>query len=138
MKKVLRSFFAIKLSILLTVSCSLTTSHGKYHFKKASQDGHYVVTLKSNNHPPPMKRIHSWTVTILNRQNKATDAQIDVYGGMPSHRHDFPTSPRITKNLGNGQYLVDGIKFTMPGHWQIRFTIIEENKRDFVAFDIQL
>ena len=36
--------------------------------------------------------------------------KIYVHGGMPKHQHGFPTNPRAKQYLGNGLYLVEGVK----------------------------
>ena len=52
-----------------------------------------------------------------------TDAAITVDGDMPQHGHGLPTRPQVTKHLGNGDYLVEGMKFQMGGWWVVDFTI---------------
>ena len=34
---------------------------------------------------------------------------------MPEHNHGFPTAPRVTENLGEGDYLLEGMRFNMGG-----------------------
>ena len=40
---------------------------------------------------------------------------------MPEHGHGFPTVPEVTEYLGDGKYLVEGLKFSMPGWWVGQF-----------------
>ena len=106
---------------------------------KSSADGHYRVSLFSDSYPLPMQKIHSWTVHIETAEGKPLEgAKVRVHGGMPAHGHGFPTQPRVTDYLGNGDYKVEGIKFSMGGHWEIRFNIREVDRRDRVVFDIHL
>jgi hypothetical protein len=51
------------------------------------------------------------------------DAQINVNGGMPAHDHGLATSPRVTRYLGEGQYLLEGVRFHMPGEWLMKLDI---------------
>ena len=44
-------------------------------------------------------------------------AAITVDGGMPQHGHGFPTRPRVTRDLDDGTYLLEGMKFSMTGWW---------------------
>ena len=105
----------------------------------ASQDGIYRVTLFSNEFPLPLNKIHSWTLHVETPAGEPVEnVKIYVHGGMPTHRHKFPTKPRIKEYLGNGNYKVEGVKFSMPGHWEMRFNIKEENKRDRAVFEIDL
>lgn len=106
---------------------------------RTTDDSLFQVSLYSNVSPLPLKKIHSWTVHIETQAGKPLEnAKVYIYGGMPAHKHDFPTKPRVTEYLGNGDYMVEGVKFSMPGHWQMRFNIIEKNQRDRVVFDVNL
>ena len=57
---------------------------------------------------------------------------------MPEHGHRLPTQPKVTKNFGDGTYLVEGIKFSMPGWWVMTFAIKAGGKTDTVTFNLQL
>lgn len=50
-------------------------------------------------------------------------ANISVVGGMPAHNHGLPTRPRVTAELGNGRYRLDGLRFHMRGTWELVVTI---------------
>ncbi|MGI9227383.1 MAG: FixH family protein, partial [Gammaproteobacteria bacterium] len=65
-------------------------------------------------------------------------ADIKVDGGMPEHNHGFPTRPQVTKNLGDGCYLLEGMKFHMGGLWTISISITDNNVSDNVTFDLNL
>ena len=106
---------------------------------QTSEQGKYIISLHCNNSPIPLRKIHSWTVHIETPDGKPVEnAKVFVFGGMPMHNHEFPTIPRIKTNLGNGDYLVEGIKFSMIGHWEMHFNIEQENKRDRVIFKIHM
>ena len=67
-----------------------------------------------------------------------TDATIRIVGDMPEHGHGFPTVPEVTEELGAGEYLVEGIKFSMPGWWVIDFHITAGEVMDSVGFNVIL
>ena len=76
---------------------------------------------------------------VLTPDNKPVEnLKIYIHGGMPVHRHGFPTKPRVTKYLGEGRHLVNGVKFSMPGSWEMRFNIKEATKRDRAIFQIEV
>ena len=52
-----------------------------------------------------------------------TAPMITVDGGMPQHGHGLPTKPRVTRALGNGDHLVEGMKFNMGGWWVVKFRV---------------
>lgn len=117
----------------------------KGNFSKASAtttlsaDKKYRVTLYSNTFPIPMQKIHSWTAHIERADgNPVEKAKIYIHGGMPEHRHGFPVTPRVRKNLGNGKFLIEGVKFSMIGNWEMRLNIKEKNSRDRAIFKIKI
>ncbi|MCK7471462.1 MAG: FixH family protein [Desulfomicrobium escambiense] len=59
-------------------------------------------------------------------------------GTMPEHGHGLPTKPRMTQELGSGVYLIEGMKFNMPGWWMVTFTVIAGGQRDSATFNIDL
>ncbi|WP_455211871.1 FixH family protein [Kaarinaea lacus] len=116
----------------------------EYAVTQASQNGWYQLSLFSNESPIPLQKIHSWTLHAENANGQPVEnLKIYVSGGMPMHRHGFPTKPLVTEHLGNGDYRVEGIKFNMPGHWEMRFNITEKGKpagrdTDRIVYEIHL
>jgi hypothetical protein len=105
---------------------------------KATQSGHFVVSYSAAE-IPAINRIHSWTLHVEDAQHHNVEtAEITVSGGMPEHDHGLPTAPRMTRYLGDGNYLVEGMKFHMNGHWQVTVSIAVENVSDTVIFDLEL
>lgn len=110
-----------------------------------SENGLYQVTLFSNESPIPLQKIHSWSVKVENVKGVPVEKlKLFVFGGMPMHRHGFPTKPVVSDHLGNGEFRVDGIKFNMAGHWEMRFNLSEKGQpagrgaKDRVVFNIHL
>lgn len=106
---------------------------------QASAQGVFTASVTSSLDPIIINQIHSWTLHIENTAGEPVDnAVITVDGGMPAHAHGLPTSPEVSEALGNGDYLVEGLMFQMPGHWQITFTITAGDQTDTVVFDFNL
>jgi hypothetical protein len=106
---------------------------------RMSQQGHYRVSYQSLTEPIPLNRIHSWTLHLETADGEAVDdAQIAVYGGMPVHKHGFPTAPRVTQGLGNGDYRVEGLKFSMAGHWELWLNIRAGGQTDKAVIHVIL
>ena len=57
---------------------------------------------------------------------------------MPGHGHGFVTQPRVTRDLGDGDFLVEGVKFHMMGAWVLDFEILGTLGPDAVRFDVEL
>ena len=84
-----------------------------------SGDG-YSVEIFSQLSPLEINRIHSWYIEITGVDSTpVSNAQITVTGGMPDHDHGLPTQPQVTEEVGDGTYLLEGMRFHMPGKWQI-------------------
>ena len=110
-------------------------------FTALSEDGKYRVSLKSNLFPLQTGKIHSWALHVETASGEPVEnAYIRIHGGMPAHKHGFPTTPRVKKYLGNGDYEIEGVKFSMPGEWEMRINIKEEAilRRDRVVFKIDV
>ena len=70
--------------------------------------------------PLDINRIHSWLLRLTDIQGRpVSNAQIELVGGMPEHDHGLPTQPQITAETEVGSYLLEGVRFHMPGNWQL-------------------
>lgn len=110
-------------------------------FTALSEDSKYRVSLKSNLFPLETSKIHSWQLHVETPSGEPVEnAKIRIHGGMPAHKHGFPTTPRVKKYLGNGDYEIEGVKFSMPGEWEMRINIKEEAilRRDRVVLKIDV
>ena len=99
----------------------------------------YVVTYSTPDGPPQINRMHSG---ILHVETAAGDpvegAMIDVDGGMPAHDHGLPTQPRVTEELGGGDYRLDGVRFHMSGEWEMVVTIKSDAGEAVVVLTLNL
>ena len=110
-----------------------------YAIQRLSEQGAWRVSYKPEGAAIPVKQLHSWTLHIERADGSpVTDAVIAVDGDMPEHRHGLPTRPRVTRHLGNGDYLVEGVKFQMGGWWVMEFTISSGGRSDIARFNLQL
>jgi hypothetical protein len=63
---------------------------------------------------------------------------IMVSGDMPEHGHGLPTEPEVTEEIEPGVYLLEGMKFSMPGWWEVKLHIKAGTREDSVTFNLQL
>lgn len=104
-----------------------------------SAQGLYQVSYASRRDPVPVNQIHAWVLHVETATGQpVTGAQIAVDGDMPQHGHGLPTSPAVTRELGNGDYLVEGVKFHMHGWWVMDFAITAAGRHDTVRFNLLL
>lgn len=123
------------LSVLLLIGGLSLTVGG--HAAESSDTTNFNVSYKSKVEPVPLNRIHSWVLHVSTRDGKPVEgAAISVYGGMPAHRHGLPTQPEVSE-IGDGEYLVEGLKFSMMGKWEMWFNIRAGDVTDKVKFDIE-
>ena len=105
---------------------------------RASAGGRYVATLEPAR-PLRPRQMQTVRVTVRDAEGRAIDeAQISVDGGMPQHGHGLPTRPRVTRNLGDGIYEIEGVRFNMGGWWEFRLTIGSSRGADTVTFNLAL
>ena len=113
---------------LVWISASADTT-----WESNSQPTGLTVRLSSLQSPLPLNQMHQWEIQISDSQGEPVDvAEVTVTGGMPEHDHGLATSPRVTQQLGDGKYLLEGMRFHMPGLWKLDFTIIVDNQRYLV------
>jgi hypothetical protein len=104
---------------------------------RMTEDERFVVTVTSELEPLTINQIHNWRVHVETPDGQPVDAaEITIDGGMPQHNHGFPTVPEITDFLGDGDYLVEGVRFNMPGWWEMKFEIGADGEQDAVTFNI--
>jgi len=104
-----------------------------------TRSGYYRVSYRSKLQPIAINRIHSWVFHVETPAGTpVTGAMISVSGGMPKHNHGLPTAPRMTAELGNGDYLVAGIRFHMHGYWELLVEIDVNGRRDAVIIPLTL
>jgi hypothetical protein len=106
---------------------------------RLSAEGSFRVSYRSDIAPIPINSIHGWTLTVVTPDgNPVEDAVISIDGDMPEHGHGMPTQPEVTQELSGGEYLVEGMKFSMPGWWVMKFHIKTIDKEDHATFNLLL
>lgn len=86
-----------------------------------------------------INHMHSWILHVADAEGEPIEgAQIEVQGGMPEHDHGLPTQPRITRELGGGDYQLDGMRFHMSGAWEITVQVTTESATHTVTLLLQI
>jgi hypothetical protein len=105
---------------------------------RPSAGGRYVATLEPAK-PLRPRQMQTVRITVRDAEGRAIDeAQISIDGGMPQHGHGLPTRPRVTRNLGDGMYEIEGVRFNMGGWWEFKITIAGDRGADTVTFNLAL
>lgn len=120
----------------LLTACMSVPSDLDQSLEHMSSQHKYQVAVHSLAQPAPINRMHAWEVQLRDPNGQPVNgAHISVDGGMPQHGHGLPTQPRVTRELGDGRYLVEGMKFSMPGWWQIKLKVDGAEGADDVTFN---
>ena len=107
--------------------------------EKSSGSGLFKVSYSSDVEPVPVNRLHSWNLQVVTADGKPVrGARILILGDMPEHGHGFPTEPEVSAGMRDGLYLVEGLKFSMPGWWVVTFHIAAGEIMDHVSFNLLL
>jgi YtkA-like len=137
-----RSAFAIAALTALVMGCANLRADAPspdIQTVKASAHRLYRVSVRPDVTPIPVRRLQRWTLHLATIDGQPVDsATITMDGGMPQHGHGLPTSPRVTQALGNGDHLIEGVKFNMGGWWVVRFAITSSAGTDTVSFNLGL
>ncbi|MGO4573876.1 FixH family protein [Microvirga sp. 2TAF3] len=106
---------------------------------KPTAAGLYRAAIAPDAMPIVIGSMHAWTVTVRNQSGAPVKvARIGINGGMPQHGHGLPTAPRMTADLGDGRYRIEGMKFNMRGWWTLDLAIDGPKGTDTVTFNLML
>ena len=105
---------------------------------RASAEGRYVATLEPAK-PLRPRQMQTVRVSVRDAEGRAIEeAEISIDGGMPQHGHGLPTRPRVTRNLGDGLYEIEGVRVNMGGWWEFKLAIAGSRGADTVTFNLEL
>ena len=103
---------------------------------RTTASGAFVVAIRPLVASVPINQIHAWEIDVKTAAGQpVTGARIGFGGGMPQHAHGYPTKPRVTAELGNGRYRLDGVKFSMTGWWEMKLDIQAKERSDKITFN---
>lgn len=124
------------LGLAFMSGCMSTPTDLNLSLDRPTEQNKYVVNVRSLADPIAINKMHAWEVQIKSLSGEPVQhARITVDGGMPQHGHGFPTHPKITRELGDGRYLLEGMKFSMSGWWEIKLAIDSRLGTDRVTFN---
>jgi hypothetical protein len=110
-----------------------------YSRTRTSEAGAYRATVRPQGDTIPKGKLHRWMLHLETATGAPVDsAAITVDGGMPQHGHGLPTRPKVTRATGNGDHLVEGMKFNMGGWWVVKFRVQATAGADSIVFNLKL
>lgn len=97
------------------------------------------LAIASEVSPLEINRMHSWRLRLTDADGAPlSNASIEVRGGMPDHDHGLPTRPEVIGEPESGVYLLQGLRFHMPGRWLLEFTIALDGNEDSASLELNL
>ena len=136
-------FTATALVIALLSGCMLfarAPENLDFSRTRVSENGAYRATIQPQGDSIPQGRLQSWTLRLETAASGApvNATTVGVDGGMPQHGHGLPTKPRA-RRVGEGEYLVEGLRFNMGGWWVVKFRVASPAAgTDSVVFNVRV
>jgi hypothetical protein len=141
-RSTLARFAAPVAAVILLTGCMMFSRPPQdidYSRTRMSEGGAYRGTIRPQGDSIPQGRLQSWTLHLETASGAPVDsASIAVDGGMPQHGHGLPTKPVVTRQPGNGDHIVEGLKFNMGGWWVVKFRVSSCAGTDSLVFNIKL
>jgi hypothetical protein len=110
-----------------------------YSRTRTSEHGVYRAAIRPEGDSIPQGQLQKWTLHLDAVSGApVSNARVSIDGGMPQHGHGLPTKPRVTRELGDGDYLVEGMKFNMGGWWVVKFRVDSQAGSDSLIFNLSL
>jgi hypothetical protein len=103
-----------------------------------SAQGLYRVAFETDPAGSPVNRLHTWAFALRDGDgDPVSGAQVSVDGDMPAHGHGLPTRP-LVREVGDGAYVIEGMKFQMGGRWFVELRIDGPDGSDRARVDFEL
>jgi len=133
----MKRFIPITLTLAAAMAgCMSAPSDLDLSLTRTTADSKFIVTLQPPATPAAINQLHAWQVRLATPAGAPiARARIKVDGGMPQHGHGLPTRPQVTQELSDGTYLIEGMKFSMTGWWEIKLAIDSPEGSGQVTFN---
>ena len=140
---IIRSLIQLRPNILLLGLCLslINISHGENAQTatlSGSSAGGIQIEVFSQLDPLQINLMHSWHIRLSESGAVISGASITMNGGMPEHDHGLPTQAQVTEELEPGLYLLEGIRFHMPGLWELQFSIEHGGRVELATIEFKL
>lgn len=105
---------------------------------QTSVNGAFVATIE----PPAVIAIgeaQTWTIEVTMTNGSAVElADVSVDGAMPAHGHGLSSQPKVTRDLGDGRFTVEGVALSMAGWWVVSVHVATPAGPDQATFNFVL
>ena len=109
-----------------------------YSLSHASDQGLYEVTIAAAVDPVPVGQLHAWRVAVALPDGSPVATDVTFDGGMPQHGHGLPTVPKVMGRDAEDRAIIGGVRFNMPGWWELKVHVDGPAGEDTATFNIAL
>ncbi len=103
-----------------------------------SNDGTYIVAFRPEPEPIPMNEPFDLHVTVRAADGEAVEGvALAADAAMPAHGHGMNRAP-VVRRAEDGVWVVSGMLFHMPGHWELYLDITRGAITERAQFDVNL
>ncbi|MEO8102879.1 MAG: FixH family protein [Betaproteobacteria bacterium] len=101
-----------------------------------SKQDRFMVTLVPPEGDIGVQQFQTWQIRLATPAGVPIPrALVYLNGGMPEHGHGLPTRPAVAREIAPGTYLLEGVKFSMPGWWELIVAIQVNGMEDMAYFN---
>lgn len=101
--------------------------------------GTFKVALAGGRLTLAQNKLQQITVAVTRAGGQPViDAKMTISGKARDVVRHLPTEPRVTKNLGGGKYLVEGLRFNMAGSWLLEFEVEADADKDKAVLEVEV
>jgi hypothetical protein len=131
-----RHFISTAVLATALAACGTPPPDLDLSLRHPSAQGRYVVQMEPPPVQPAINQMHTWQIRVSSPDGAPVrNARIAVDGGMPQHGHGLPTRPQVTREIADGTYLMEGMKFSMTGWWELKLAIQAADGADTTVFN---
>ena len=103
---------------------------------RLSKEHRFLVTLVPPDGVIGTQQIQTWQIKLATPAGvPISKALVYMNGGMPEHGHGLPTRPVVTREIAPGTYQLEGLKFSMPGWWELIVAVQVNGMEDMTYFN---
>lgn len=123
----------------LVLFCAAAGSSAAEPMHLRSEAGHLTMRVTGIDHPEHVNRLHGFALSLATDDGMpVAGATIVVTGRRRYAPNPLPTSPKVSSGPDKGNYRIEGLRFHMPGEWQLHFAIDFGQIRDRASIDVMV
>lgn len=125
------------LTFIATLMTVIGIAGASYANPYLSDQGAYEATIDYDFAEAPMRMIFEVPFRLhTGDEAPVLGAEIMVHGGMAAHGHGLPTAP-VVEELSDGNYVIRGMKLSMPGTWQLYMMVNVGDQMDRIEIEFE-